>query len=709
MAVTFFLSVVLFWFIETAIERQIFGLFSLFSFFAEGTPTPGKIAVFLACLLLCCSIGLTASGKRLLEKWNFACKKNGIIWLISFLVVSLLFLWTLRITVISFMTNDDTFLLKTIASVAKNGLSAASGSFANALFCGLISLFYRINGEGYWYAGYHLVALVSSYIIIGRCILLKIHRRNLPILTGCLIIILLYIGLFLYTLAQLSFTVTPAVVGTAAVALVLCRSDTQSRTGRITLDMLSVILMLLCYLHRPDSGKALLCFWALAVVYQAVKILLTRHPQWKKHLLGLSLCVLSVLVLIVASHAANRSDTTYDADYWNAEYYRSMVMDYILPELTPEELAAVGIPYELSHLLRTWFFMDERINTDTFRTITDLYYKAPFTEESQSFFQTLSSHLISLNNAFWSSQPQSSITFLAIVLLLLCLVAFIFDGRKYWLEFLCTLCAMGGALLLCLYLVIEGRFLFRVYLVVLIPAIVTILLMALSSPDTTSEQPAKHIPMRTGISVLLLAAACVFCGTSAYNVPGAADAVTRGDYFYTQWQTEAYANQHSDIYFVTNFHSQNLDPFHGSVYPSNMGLWGGTGVTASSNRLYADDFFREDIRFMCELPGRIMLVLQYLTLDHGPVQALDVIHLTDNIYVFDLSQVSPGKDYTGWYDRNGFTYYFENGQAVTGTMIIDGVEYQFAPSGASAPMLRLETEEGIIYTTNAYALIKNES
>ena len=70
--------------------------------------------------------------------------------------------------------------------------------------------------------------------------------------------------------------------------------------------------------------------------------------------------------------------TEYDAEYyeyWDAEYYRSIVMDFLNGQLTAADLEAVGIPPELGNLLfKQWYFMDERINTETFKRLTELYY-----------------------------------------------------------------------------------------------------------------------------------------------------------------------------------------------------------------------------------------------------------------------------------------------------------------------------------------------
>lgn len=707
--ISLFMGIFLFWLIQTGINRRIHGLGELFSFVSEGVFLPVKLILLCVCVALCLFLGLTALGCTLRKRLNKACEKDWILWLISLAIVIVFFLWAFRITIVSFMTNDDTSILQAIAGIPKNGLDYASGAFSNILFCGFLSLFYRIDPEGWWYAGYHLTAILCSCTIIGRCILLKIRRRGWPILTGCFILFFLCAGVILYPLSELSFTVTPAIAGSAAVALVLCRDETKKPSGRVVLDIVSVILMALCYMQRLGTGNALLCFWALAVAYQAVKTCLRRGPQWKKQLLSLSICVLSVLLLVGVCRIT-RTEVSYDAEYSYAEKCRATVMDYLLGDLSSEDLEAAGIPYELGILLPQWYFMDERISTETFQTLINLYYTNSAAAESSSTLSVLLAGLAETVEILFYGSVRPWLTVLSLLLLALSLLGFLRHGRKFWLEALCSLCALGGAFILCLYLIIKGRFLFRAYLVVFIPAIITLLIMALSRPEILPKTPCP--PAYKGMAALLITACFASCLIAAYNTPSANSDVTREYVFGDQWQIEAYANENSDLLFVTNGTLQNLDPFHGGSYPTNIKLWGGTGVTASSNRLYDGDFFRDDVRLMLETPGYpgyVMILLQFLTLDNGPVYAVEETQLTDVTFIFNFDRIAPSGNYTGWYEWNGMTYYFENGQALTGTHVIDGLEYEFAPAGSLSPMVILQTENGSTYTTKAYSLVSTDS
>ena len=704
-------ALLLFFLVRSGVERFLPGPASLLRFFGDGAGLPGMAALLLLCVLVCLALGLTGRGRALRARLAAAAHRDGVRWLIALVSAALFFLWAMRITVVSFMTNDDTYLLRTAAGTAKYGLSYAAGSFSSPLFLGFLGLFYRLDPEGWWYALYHLAVLFAACSIVGRCVLLRTDRRGWTPLPGLLIHWLAMGALFLGPLAELSFTVTPAAAGAGACALILCRDETPSRGGRIASDVGAVALLLLSWLQRPASGLVVLCFFGLACVYRLAAALTVPKPERRRRLLAAAAFLLASAAAFLlcrsfsrgVEHPGGYSDA--DVEYSDAEYYRSMVMDYLGPTLTAEDLEAVGIPPELGNLLiKRWYFMDRRVNTDTFRQLTELYYHPEETvEATQSLGERLRASYLDRTRYL---PALYALTAAGAVLLLLAAVLLLRRGRRGWLDFCACLGAAGGAALLCLYAMLEGRFLYRVFLLTALPALVIELLSCLAPPPEGDEPPAKGRGTFAACSVCA-AALCVLAGYTAARAPYATSFADRAYLYSSQWATEAYALERPDTHFVTNFFAQNLDPFHGGTYPSNMGLWGGSGVTAlpDEDRMFAEDFFRDDVRFLCENPGSVMLLLQYLTLENGPVAAMDEAHLTDDIWAFDLDRLDPGDGFTGWIDWLGKTYYFRDGQALSGIQTIDGAAYDFFAPGQKAVMLPLAPEAGSGYITTAYTLM----
>ncbi len=698
---------------ESAVARRAGA--DLFLPWAEGAFLPGRTARMAGALALCLILGLTGPGRKLLDRADAALEKDRYRWLAAAALTGLFFLWTFRVTVVRFMTSDEVGILKSIRSVAEKGLRGGANTFSHVLFCGLIGSLYAIDADFWWYTLYHLTAIFFSLTAIGRCIFLLAGRTGgRTLIRGAAAHGLLCVGLGLYTLTELSFTVTPAVAGSAATALLLCRDRTQTRAGRAASDAAAVVLMTLCILQRRQTGQCLLCFFALAAAYQVLRALRLSGAGRSRQILAAAALLLAVGAIYGGSRLiTSDSALARDKSFSKAENARSLVVDYLIQDMTPEDFEQAGIPPELGTLLRGWYFMDPRINTQTFRDLAQAYYArtGEQTDAQSGGAGSLGGAVQTLVRQVTGDAYMGRLTLSFLCLTALaCLLAL--TGGRRWPELLCALAAAGGALILLLYLVMGGRFPLRVFLVVMAPACVTALLMALAGAEAGAP-PAGAPGGRTA----LRAVACLFCAGAALGalagalaVPNVLDTATAEDLFGEQRATEDYANAHPDTLFITNMYEQNLDPFHDARYPGNIDLWGDGGDTArTEGRLYADAFFRDDVQFMYRSSSTVVSLMQYLTLENGPVQALSQAQLTQDIFVATISQVRPeAEDYTGWYECNGMTYYFEDGQAVTGQRVIDGTACTFAPAGAAARVAVSPGPEGLVYSTDAYSLTSPE-
>ncbi len=693
---------------ESAIARRVGA--DLFLPFQAGAFLPGRAARMGAALVCCLALGLTGGGQRLVQKADAALEKDRFRLLAAAVLTGLFFLWTFRVTVVRFMTSDEVGILNSIRSVPEKGLRGGANTFSHVLFCGLIGSLYAIDADFWWYTLYHLTAIFLSLTAIGRCVFLLAGGTGGGTLArGTAVHGLLCAGLGLYTLTELSFTVTPAVAGSAATALLLCRDRTKTRSGRAVSDAAAVVLMTLCILQRRQTGQCLLCFFALAAAYQTARALRLPGPGRSRQILASAALLLAVLAVYGGSRLVTKdSAVARDENFSEAESARSLVVDYLIEDMTPEDFEQAGIPPELGTLLRGWYFMDQRITTQTFQDLAQAYY-ARTGEQAEAPSDSAGKLGGAVQSLVRQVTDDAYMGRLALGFLCLtalaCLLAL--AGGRRWPELLCSLAAAGGALILLLYLVMGGRFPLRVFLVVMLPACVTALLMALAGAEKMEEQ-AGASGGRTALRALaglLLAGAALGALAGALAVPNVRDIATAADLFGEQRATEGYANAHPDTLFITNMYEQNLDPFHDSHYPGNTDLWGDGGDTArTEGRLYADAFFREDVQFMYKLPSTLPSLLQYLTLDFGPVQALSVAQLSQDVFVADLDQIRPAEDYTGWYEQNGMTYYFRDGQALTGEQTIDGKSYTFRPAGAAARLVISPSPTGAVYSTDAYSL-----
>lgn len=711
-------GLVLFFAIESAVARRVGA--DLLLPMAQGAFLPWRLVRLAACLAAGFGLAATERGRRLRRRLDGLGQKNGGQWAISAAVTGLLFVWTLRVTVLSFIVTDDSVAIKAIASIPEAGLEAGTHTFSNVLFCAMLSLLYRAAPNGYWYTIYHVGMQLLVLWLLGWCILQKTARRGWPALAGCFIHALLTAGVFGYTFGAVTFTLTAAVTGTGAVALVLCRDERRTFAGRAASDVCSAALMLLCTLHRSACGDALLCFWGLAAGYQAVRILLRRDRRWVRQAAGLLLAAAATVAL--CDYVPDLAPVEADYNYRLSEAYRSRIEDYLIDQMTDEHFAAVGYPPELGPLLRYWYFMDERITTESFMELSDVYYASQEAEtadtdaaETASPLARKADHAYTLMKQFVklirSDLVMQQLTFLALALLAWSLAALWLTGLRRWLEALTALCAVGGSLLLSLYLVESVYFPLRAFQVIAFPAVVTLLLMALAGPGGAAGGPGRR-KCAGALWLAGAAAAGLLCCAGTYLIPHATQPVTRADVFGPQWAAEDYAHANPDVTIINNTYFLVLDPIHTAPdYPDNLVPWGTCGDLAkpAEERLYADAFFRDDVQFLTQNPASVPFLLQYLTLDYGPVQIVNTVRLNGGINIYDIDQVRPDQeDYTGWYEQNGLTYYFIDGQAVTGEQVIDGERCTFAPAGAASRYFAQFDEDTLVYTTDAYSLVTEQ-
>ncbi len=699
--------------VESAAARRV-GL-DLFLPVADGAFLPGRLARLGAFLVVFLALGLTGRGRHVLAAWDRACQKDRWRWVTAAAVTALFFVWALRVIVLSYMTNDDALFLRAIGNIPAQGMDAVRNTLAHSaqestssisiLLCAFLGLFYRLWPDGYWYLGYHLAVLFLSMTVLGRCVLVKLRARGLPAWAGALIQAFACAGFLLYTLAELSFTVTPALAGAAAAALLLCRNDETGRRGRVACDVLSGLLLVLCCLQRRATGYCLLCFWALAAAYSALRAGLDGKAEAKKRLKGQALAAAVTLALCAAVFAAGRLEC--DENYRDAEHYRSLIVDFLKDDVTYDQYARAGIPEELATLIHGWYFMDQRVTTDLFRTLAEEYY-ADLAAQPQASLPArvvdtagrLAGYVASDGQMLWR-------TGCILALLILCAAMAVRFGRRYWPELLCAMCAVGGGTLLLLYLAKDGRFPLRVFLVVAIPAAAMLLLLALTAPKEAPDTAGRR-RAAGWLGAVCAGAAALCCAGCLYITPHAADTADRADLFGVQWAIEDYARAHPDLTIVNSVYDYYFDPIHTPAdYPDNRVLWGACGDTAKApeDRLYADTFFRDDVQFMSDRFSSLVGLLQYLSVEYGPVQASLQAQFGPTVTVTDISLVSPGEDYTGWYEQNGMTYYFREGRALTGEQTIDGETYTFGPAGAGAQLVTVTGDDGLVYTTDACCLI----
>ena len=182
---------------------------------------------------------------------------------------------------------------------------------------------------------------------------------------SCAVYGVLY-GAFYYTACvRPQFTTIAALCGAAALALLVTAEPTDSKGERRLYGIGWIILMLLALNVRYKVGLVTMAVTLCAI---GVRVLLQKKLSWRRAL-GL---ILTLGVLYGVSVGTTALYKTEDwQSYQQFNIVRSRFMDY--PGAPYQDLedvyTALGWDEPLYNMVRSWYFLDERVTESAFDTI----------------------------------------------------------------------------------------------------------------------------------------------------------------------------------------------------------------------------------------------------------------------------------------------------------------------------------------------------
>lgn len=559
---------------------------------------------------------LLSSGKT----WYQSFRKRNHFWLLSFILSSLFFLTVHYSTPVVFFINDDENILYSLAGYYTNG-SPADHSFVNYVLGSFIRMLYRAFPILPWYGIYHVLVLFLSIAVLNRCIL-KAGQEGNCLFFSYFFLIIFHIVLYLYMVILMQFTTTSALAGTAAIALIFLRDGKNSALRVYWCDtFLSILLLLLCYMHRKNSGYVIFCFYFLVYGWQLACIF-RRETGWIRfRALIMASCGLFLAIVLLGSVMWG-SNAARGTDGWNFFYQydtaRYRMTDY--PHDTYEENPELYQQIRWNESLYTlagetwWFFMDERINVDSYSQIAQTgFYDTPHGPGEM---------IRAAKNLLKNDSFAGSGFFLFCFSSLLAAINLLGRKKRNWLSILLILCCFGGALLQISYLCLKDRFILRAFHVILLPATV---IMTLCFLVNTNEWRYSHKKMYQGA----LAFVCAYClVVLSQKLPVFYSALRqqaqeRVEISQNTLEIERYAMEHPDRVYVydTGLTFRYL-PFitYTGHYPSNLFFWGGMGWNSPTffeqlscnqmENLYSPVFFQENVYYITRetyMPGGLSM------------------------------------------------------------------------------------------------------
>lgn len=539
-------------------------------------------------------------------------------WLWGAGITALLWGFLLCFSDIYFAANDDQFILRAMTGFQPGG-TPDFHPFLLGFYVYPLRWLQRFFPGVAWYSLLELLLLALALTVILKSLLQCWLRAGRRLRTG-LLLCAGYAALYGSNyLARVTFTVTGAMLGAAAVAQILS-IDCQSASDRSLLRAmtLAILLLILCYGLRQLSLVPVLGYCGIAFLLRFCSFFgfgkqTKRSARSMLVAAGLALLILGGLF---AGRALEiRLKQKQDALQW--QQARSQVLDYInLKSLPSEALESVGWTDEQRILLDKWNTMDEAISTEALRSVRKNWYNSETTTTAGAAIEDLR----------WRSPwfVQTMVVLFGLGLFAL-FCAFRNRRENPWLPLALLMTGLLCFLFFC-YLALKGRLPYRAVTVALLPAAAMVFCLLGECPLPTARKG-----WRAALGILLAV-------SMAAPLPALLGAVRRRR---SPWDYNAHADMdaqalaHPDlllIYSTELVNDMRMFPDTSQGVPQNLTFWGGwsrgseeyTAKLAAfgldGEHFTAADWLRPALRFISLKEAPDEALLAYLRSELGPVE-----------------------------------------------------------------------------------------
>ena len=533
-------------------------------------------------------------------------------------ITALLWGFLLCFSDIYFAANDDQFILRAMTGFQPGG-TPDFHPFLLGFYVYPLRWLQRFFPGVAWYSLLELLLLALALTVILKSLLQCWLRAGRRLRTG-LLLCAGYAALYGSNyLARVTFTVTGAMLGAAAVAQILS-IDCQSASDRSLLRAmtLAILLLILCYGLRQLSLVPVLGYCGIAFLLRFCSFFGLGKQTKRSARPMLVAAGLALLILggLFAGRALEiRLKQKQDALQW--QQARSQVLDYInLKSLPSEALESVGWTDEQRILLDKWNTMDEAISTEALRSVRKNWYNSETTTTAGAAIEDLR----------WRSPwfVQTMVVLFGLGLFAL-FCAFRNRRENPWLPLALLMTGLLCFLFFC-YLALKGRLPYRAVTVALLPAAAMVFCLLGECPLPTARKG-----WRAALGILLAV-------SMAAPLPALLGAVRRRR---SPWDYNAHADMDAQalahpelllIYSTELVNDMRMFPDTSQGVPQNLTFWGGwsrgseeyTAKLAAfgldGEHFTAADWLRPALRFISLKEAPDEALLAYLRSELGPVE-----------------------------------------------------------------------------------------
>jgi len=545
---------------------------------------------------------------------------------------------------ITFYDNDDLNVAWALAGY-RSGTPSFSHPFINCIMAIFVSGLYTVLPQMPWWLLVQLAAVLLGMAAVFASLLKSGYRNGVPLALVLALIVAIGAGLYFYGIVLVTFTLSSAVIGAGAAALVLAADAGDSQKVQRRYLTLAVVLLAGSLLVRNSSGIAAACFVGGALIYRAAEAAKNGEREVKKRTLRFLAAAAAVVIVLAGVNAIGRSVQNPDG-FTAYDEARASFMDYPHDSYgeNPELYESVGWDGTLYSLVSSWFYMDERVTTDAFSAIVQ------GSEFAQMGFGGRVSNGWSVLTTFLGKYPLAIYIGTIVGASWLAALGLFLFNRKRALAFAAASAFLLGACALLFYLCYTGRINLRGWMSVCIPAASAIWLcgFALYRPaEQPKEKPATRIVR--GLIVALTAVVSLGLG---YKVFRTVMSYESDDMLNCSQAVVSYVLDHPEnVYIRDVYAANNVDAL--SVYPdekpTNLIDWGGCDMNTAArekqlsvnglNSTFANDLFRLDnVYYIGDLNGDYVgKLVKYMTEDCGATGYTVVSTIIDSIVVIQFT------------------------------------------------------------------------
>lgn len=512
-------------------------------------------------------------------------QKRGLCWLIAAVMTAAVMIFVLTSTDVLYATNDDAAIMRALMGY-ETGEPAKFHLFVHGL------LMWSVGGLGQvfpalpWFSYTQLAMLALSCLVIAKSIMQSFVKYKRPFWLGVVMAAVFLLTLCMKHITSLTFTLTSALLGAAAVAQMLSIEHDRGN-ARVVLGMAgSLVLVCLSYMLRLDAFLPVVGFCALAFLLQVWE----HYGLGKKAKRSIRPMVISLVMIVVVlggmlgirQYELTRPEVQ---DYLAWQESRTEIMDYVDINKVPREtFEQLGWSEPVINMAKGWCFLDSDISTEAFAELAEQMHA----QDTRTLGDRLQHGWEIFAKTAKEARKDMICLIAGAIVAVVCLAGACFCPGKRALRLVGVLAFVLSALAMNVVLAVMQRLPMRAMLMILLPACAALFAML---PACLPEK--IHWPLA------VCAAACVVhCAVCLHMLLPELLVDEQEDLLLGSAMTdlEEYALFEEESLFIYDDTLVGSDlrvfPDYSEGMPNNIAFWGGWALRSPES---VEQFARFDI------------------------------------------------------------------------------------------------------------------